>query len=120
MKCERCNILKYSIYLAERKVGVERLKIGDVCPKCWAIQLNNKWEEFSKKKVKQHEIKKPKFYGRTKCKKCGSVRLKFIKKPIEHRLEGTRWREYNKNSWYYSCKKCGYNSQKMQSLSVPR
>ena len=123
LKCERCKCQKYSIYLASRKIGVQRQNIGNICPNCWGIELNNKWEEFSNEKKKIIESmgkKKPKFYDRTKCKKCGSVRLKFIKKPTKIIQEGTRERAYNETNWYYVCRKCAYSSEKEYSTNNPK
>lgn len=123
MKCKRCETQKYSISISPRNVTVQRLKIGEICPKCWGIELDSKWEEFSKekcKKIEESSNKKPKFYNRTKCQKCGSVRLKFIKKPTEIIREGTRQRAYNETSWYYVCKKCNYNSKGKYSTDNPK
>jgi len=121
LKCERCKIQKYSISLASRKIDVQRLKIGYICPKCWGVELNNEWQKFSKEKRGEFEnTKKPKFLNRTKCKKCESVRLKFIKRPIEIKKEGTRLRSYNESSWYYVCKRCHYDSQGQISMNNPQ
>ena len=123
LKCERCKIQKYSISLALREIDVQRLKIGDICPKCWGVELNNKWQEFSKEKrekFENNEKNKPKFPNRTKCIKCGSVRLRFLKRPVEIKKEGTRLRSYNETSWNYVCKKCHYNSIGQISTNKPQ